>query len=202
MAATGEQQDLVKPLLRSTSSHKQAELVRKKVSFDALAMEWLQSCVIGLDTRLYLTARLLPSLILSLEKLLKAVEDRHLVDIDEMQSHFNPINYLAEQLMRTNPRYSQLSQDSSYTVSLQQMANELQLMISYGNLTEKEKEQEKLRKKEQEAEKMVEEAAKEKRRRDMLSLVVDKWRSAEGVCPLEVREIHLFYNYTLVTVLY
>ena len=83
----------------------QPESSARSAAIDVLAREWLSNeWSLDADVQLYLVDTLLPSLILSLEKLLTRVSERGLMDEEGIVPDFNPINYLAQQLMRLNPR--------------------------------------------------------------------------------------------------
>ena len=83
----------------------QPENSARSTAIDVLAREWLDNeWSSDPDVQVYLADTLVPSLILSLEKLLTRVSERGLMDEEGIVPDFNPINYLAQQLMRLNPR--------------------------------------------------------------------------------------------------
>jgi len=117
-----------KPKLDRTMSSrhlmkKQQEKAKLRLAVDMLAKEWLESQKFDLDSRAFLLEKLLPTLILGLEKLLIEVGQR------PPEKHFNPINYLAQYLMRNNPRYSNFPEASPYARGLRQVYEELRQKI-------------------------------------------------------------------------
>ena len=102
---------------------KQQEKAKLRLAVDMLAKEWLEAQTFDLDSRAYLIDKLLPTLILGLEKLLIEVGQR------PPEKHFNPINYLAQYLMRNNPRYSNFPEASPYARGLRQVYEELRQKI-------------------------------------------------------------------------
>ena len=117
-----------KPKLDTTVSSrhlvkKQQEKAKLKLAVDMLAKEWLEAQTFDLDSRAYLIDKLLPTLILGLEKLLIEVGQR------PPEKHFNPINYLAQYLMRNNPHYSNFPEASPYARGLRQVYEELRQKI-------------------------------------------------------------------------
>ena len=153
----------------------------RKVPMDALAEEWLQCSSTRLETRLYLAERLLPSLVLGLEKLLMEVGARELEAVEESQPEFNPLNYLAQQLMRNNPRHSHSSTSPHYSQSMHEVATQLQKMVNRGGEEERERMRQGLRKRKEQRER--EEAlrlAEEKRRMGVIQEVVGHWCGKEA----------------------
>lgn len=96
-----------------------------KVSLEVLADEWLNQQNASLEMRYYLVENLLPTLVVGLEKLLTEVSSRGLVETVEQQPDFNPINFIAQYLMRNNPRYSNFAEAHPYCKSMKQVAKEL-----------------------------------------------------------------------------
>ena len=96
-----------------------------QVPMDVLASEWLDTTPANIETRRYLVEKLLPTLVLGLEKLLQDVERKGLVDQDTLSDQFNPINTLAQYLMRNNPRFSNFPEASPYMQSMRLVEQEL-----------------------------------------------------------------------------
>ena len=96
-----------------------------KVPLDVLAREWLSQQEFGLDGRCYLVDKLLPTLVIGLEKLLNEVASRDLVDTPGHQPNFNPINFVAQYLMRNNPQYSNFAEAHPYCKTMRQVGEEL-----------------------------------------------------------------------------
>ena len=78
-----------------------------ELALELLARDWLKpDSDPGL--MLYLTDKVLPVLVLSIEQLLVTVSRRGLEEQEGFREDFNPVNFLAEYLMRHNPRYPQV----------------------------------------------------------------------------------------------
>eukprot|EP00047_Mylnosiga_fluctuans_P015648 m.48141 g.48141 ORF g.48141 m.48141 type:complete len:145 (-) comp6018_c0_seq3:105-539(-) len=96
-----------------------AELEKaRQIPIDLLAQEWLADKTRSPENRLYLVEHVLPTLALGLEKLLLATGDEN--------TNVNPVNWLAQWLIRNNPKYLKTSQSSPYVASLKAVKLELQ----------------------------------------------------------------------------
>lgn len=110
------------------------------IPFDLLSYQWLKKSMLATEVRAFLAEHLLPTLVLGLEHILREADHRGLcktvesADGDEeevvvkMDVNFNPINRLAEFLMRNNPRYDNPMGNvclNPYTRSMQQILKSL-----------------------------------------------------------------------------
>lgn len=148
-----------------------------KVPLDILAREWLNQREVGLDVRCYLVEKLLPTVVVGLEKLLTEVTARELVESYEHEPDFNPINFVAQYLMRNNPRYSNFTEAHPYCKTMQLVSEELK-SIAYATLEgdrlselRAKSRRRCLVREEQEAERVAE----ENRRMERLSAIYGKW---------------------------
>ena len=106
-------------------SKRDLQKLARKIPIEILAQEWLKDNLATLDIRAYLVDKVFPTLILGVEKLLMEADARGLAEVELMDANFNPLNFLAQYLMRNNPRYSNLSEASPYVRSLREVAVQL-----------------------------------------------------------------------------
>ncbi|KAF7260476.1 hypothetical protein EG68_02708 [Paragonimus skrjabini miyazakii] len=109
--------------------------VLRQVSLDTLATEWLNCEPRTIENRAYLIGTVLPQVVFGLEHVLKEAVSRQLIGPDakaeaiERESadpNFNPINRLAEFLMRNNHRYSNFTETSPYVRGIRNTVAKLQ----------------------------------------------------------------------------
>ena len=100
-------------------------LVARKVPFDLLAKDWLSKSNVSIEQRTYLLEKLVPTLVLAVEKLLIDVDKKGLVDTEKPSKDFNPINHIARYLMRNNPRYSNFAEASPYARGIRKLLEDL-----------------------------------------------------------------------------
>lgn len=162
--------------------------LEKKIPMDLLTKEWFDENKTTVQTRIYLLEKLLPTLILGLENLLTEVEKKNLNVLDKAHPYFNPINFLAQFLMRHNPKYYNLPEDDAYIIGLQHVTQELKNYVAdikdnrlfYLKLETKQRDKEKLDKIN---------AAKRERRREKLRLHYRDWkRSTNGIVLLSLAQ--------------
>lgn len=172
-----------KSLSRKTNEQiTQRKSSARSAAMDVLALEWLnKEWSLGSDVHLYLAETLLPSLILSLEKLLTRVNERGLTDEEGPVPGFNPINYLAQQLMRLNPRPMACSgrlldpadtAGASYSRSISEVAVQLREMRVLGEQTARLRDQLKQQQLEREEEAARRRAEGDRRRKVLLGMVL------------------------------
>ncbi|XP_027747330.1 EF-hand calcium-binding domain-containing protein 5 isoform X1 [Empidonax traillii] len=105
------------------------EKIEKREPCDSLAREWYSEERETLDTRIYLLDKLLPTLIPGVENLLMEVERKHVLVSDKDPGTFDPINYLAEYLMRHNPLYGVSPKPGPYVRGMKIVAEELKSLM-------------------------------------------------------------------------
>ncbi|CAF0769314.1 unnamed protein product [Didymodactylos carnosus] len=94
--------------------------VASNTIIDSLAKEWwskkMPNCVIN-----DLIEDLIPLLVLGCEKVVKEADERNLINTNAPDRQFNPVNYLAQYLMRNNPKYLRYAQTSPYRYAMKQL---------------------------------------------------------------------------------
>lgn len=120
-----EHETVVNEQIRERNSKQRDEAQRKKqsvaqfraISVDILAHEWLSLQQFDLEATIYLIEKTLPTLVLGVEKLAAHVHKLGLVELGAVPD-FNPINFLAQFLMRNNPRFTISLGGNAYTNTL------------------------------------------------------------------------------------
>ncbi|XP_041097101.1 EF-hand calcium-binding domain-containing protein 5-like isoform X2 [Polyodon spathula] len=105
--------------------------LERRVAVDVLASDWFTPDKHTAHTRAYLLEALLPTLLPGLEKLLTEAGNRQLLEEGATggqagaEQEFNPINYLAQHLMRNHPKICPLDPSHPYTRGLRQVLQQL-----------------------------------------------------------------------------
>ena len=157
--------------------------MQRQLPIDILAKEWLNLVKPSIESRLYLLEHVLPPAILGVEKLCTEVSRRGLENSSALvPGGFNPINYLAQYMMRNNPRYSNFAEASPYMRGLRQVSTDLReqvLSIEENKLARLKAEARRRRDERERQEALEREREAEKRR--MLGEVFDEWIVHEEV---------------------
>ena len=174
-----------KPLqrLHDSTDASSSSSMQRQLPIDLLAKEWLNLAKPSIDSRLYLLEHVLPSAILGVEKLCTEVSRRGLENSPSLTpGGFNPINYLAQYMMRNNPRYSNFAEASPYMRGLRQVSTELREQVSSmeENKLARLKAEARRRRDERERQEALEREREAERRR-LLGEVFDNWLIHEEV---------------------
>lgn len=112
-----------------------AEKLNRKIATELLALEWFTKLDSSAETKAYLLENFLPILVLGCEKVLKEAQKKNLIPKTETDPNFNPINRLAQFLMRNNPKSNNQNETSSYVRTTREVYQELrdQLYVLQGN---------------------------------------------------------------------
>lgn len=172
---------------RNTKTRDQARDLARKIPMEALAKDWYSNDEETAETRAYLVDKIMPTLIMGVEKLLIEVDKKDLSDKDEPDPNFNPLNFLAQYLMRNNPKYSNFGEASPYVRGLRSIGEELrkQLFDLEENRLARIKADAKRKREEREHEEMLQNMEK-KRRSDTLAEQFAEWedtKSTQGIEP-------------------
>jgi len=116
-------------------NREEALSINRRVPLKLLARDWFNSTDPSTETRAYLIENFLPILVLGCEKLLKEAEGKKLVEKNQADHNFNPINYLAQFLLRNNPKYNNQNETSAYVRTMREIYQELrdQMFSMQGN---------------------------------------------------------------------
>lgn len=121
-------------LAREHTSHvkDRAHQLTRQVPLQLLALEWFNKIDASIETRAYLVENFLPILVLGCEKVLKEAQKRQLVDGNKADHNFNPVNQLAQYMMRNNPKYNNHNETSPYVRTMREVYQELrEQMFAY-----------------------------------------------------------------------
>ncbi|VDO03415.1 unnamed protein product [Rodentolepis nana] len=124
---------------REEDFEKVSNSLQQHYSTDPLPYHWLHNCTLSPKVRMYLAEKLLPTVVFGLEHILREAHRRGLCkllnsetgseDVEvRMDVNFNPLNRLAEFLMRNNPKYSNKMLNTSrypYTKAMRQVDDRL-----------------------------------------------------------------------------
>lgn len=116
-------------------NREEALSINRRVPLKLLALDWFNSTDPSTETRAYLIENFLPILVLGCEKLLKEADAKKLVEKNQADHNFNPINYLAQFLLRNNPKYNNQNETSAYVRTMREIYQELrdQMFSMQGN---------------------------------------------------------------------
>ncbi|RNA10512.1 EF-hand calcium-binding domain-containing 5 [Brachionus plicatilis] len=116
-------------------SKKEAENLNRKIPIELLALEWLTKLDSSSEIKTYLLENFLPILVLGCEKILKDAQSKRLLGKNETDPNFNPINRLAQFLMRNNPKSVNHHEKSPYVRTTREVYQHLrdQLYVLQGN---------------------------------------------------------------------
>ena len=145
------------------------KVAKRQIPLELLAREWLsEQKALGVDTRTYLVEKLLPTLVVGVEKLLTEVSLRGIAECQEMQPDFNPVNYLAQYLMRNNPFYGSSTEAHPYCRTLCEVSEELKKIADENEL-------ERLKRREERKRREAVRAQEKRHRADVLKEMFAKW---------------------------
>lgn len=158
------------------------------IPIDLLAEEWLQGDSQDKHTKLYLIERVLPVLVMGLENLLVQVGKKGLEDQEGFRVDFNPINILAQFLMRNNPRYRHcVPAPSPYSIGLSMVTARLRKIAMEGDEPVEVRVKERLMEKKSKDELAhKEKLADEQNKRDSLKTAALLWNGNKGIPKLQV----------------
>ena len=109
-------------------TREEAVKLAKKIPIELLAEDWLSENDASVETRAYAVDKVLPTVILGVEKLICEADKKGLIENESIKD-FNPINFLAQYLLRNNPRYSNFSEASPYIRGLREVHEELKKQL-------------------------------------------------------------------------
>ncbi|XP_065654008.1 EF-hand calcium-binding domain-containing protein 5 isoform X3 [Hydra vulgaris] len=119
----------------SNAKHEITELIIRITSFDSLVIDWLEEQSLPKNVLVYLLENIVPILVLGLQKLLIEAEK---FDFKE-NKEFNPINFLAQYLMRNKLHFKKNAETSPYGKSIQKILSKFNKKNVHKFEAEKEK---------------------------------------------------------------
>ncbi|XP_023575795.1 EF-hand calcium-binding domain-containing protein 5 [Octodon degus] len=169
----------------------------KKLPRDNLAKEWFNIESTALSTRAYLLDKLLPTLVPAMEKML-AAQEKNLLTKADVPIKFDPINYLGECLMRSNPNYIKDPGMSGYQRVMREVTEDLKLHVPETICNRVSKLKEHVKQKRQQREHLHTIKAKvADMRKQALQEQFDEWiLDPKGLIPTEVIQnvLHEFFQ--------
>ncbi|XP_066114423.1 EF-hand calcium-binding domain-containing protein 5 [Saccopteryx bilineata] len=170
----------------------------KKIPKDNLAKEWFNTENMTLNTRVYLLDKLLPTLVVGMEKMLMQVEKKKLLTEADIPTKFDPINYLGEYLMRNNPYYIKGSGMSGYQRVMRDVTEDLKIHVTNTICNRISKMKEKVKEKQKQRESINEVKVKvANTRKQALQEQFNEWiLDPNGTIPLVVIQnvLHEFFQ--------
>lgn len=126
--------------------------IARRVPIQVLATEWYSRIDASTENRTYLMENFLPVLVLGCERVLKEAQARQLVAQNKKDADFNPVNVLAQYMLRHNPRHNNQNETSSYVRTMREVYQEMkeQMHAMQGNKLSKLKEDVRRRRNERE----------------------------------------------------
>lgn len=116
---------------QNVASRERAARVTRQIAMQVLAREWFTQLDSSAEMRAYLVEHFLPVLVLGCERVLNEAQRRELVAANRRHNDFNPLNFLAQFLMRNNPRYNNHNESSPYVKTMRELFDELREQIFF-----------------------------------------------------------------------
>lgn len=119
----------------SEANKERAMKLTRQIPMQMLAREWFYQIDSSIEMRAYLIEHFLPILVLGCERVLNEAQARDLVELNRKHDDFNPINCLAQFLMRNNPKFNNHNETSPYVKAMRELYEELkeQMFFIQGN---------------------------------------------------------------------
>lgn len=108
-----------------------AQKLTRQIPIQLLAREWFNQIDSSTEMRAYLIENFLPILVLGCERVLNEAQSRDLVHQNRRHADFNPINCLAQFLMRNNPKYNNSNESSPYVKTMRELYDDLREQIFF-----------------------------------------------------------------------
>lgn len=120
---------------QNQKSKEKAIKLTRQIPMQLLALEWFNQIDPSTEMRAYLIENFLPILVLGCEKVLNEAQAQDLIEKNQKNDNFNPINYLSQFLMRNNPKYNNQNETSAYVKTIRELYQDLrdQMFLIQGN---------------------------------------------------------------------